>query len=200
MALVYGPPTRATLHLCVDMQRLFAPDGLWPVAWMTWALPRISAIAERFAERTIFTRFMPPVRPEEMPGTWQRYYQHWRDVTRERIAPELLDLIPQLAAFAPPAVVIDKPAYSAFTAPALRDELARRHCDGLVITGGETDVCVLATVLGAVDHGYRVILPLDAVCSSSDEGHDDLTDFYQRRLNYQIETVSTEELLQVWER
>ena len=34
-------------------------------------------------------------------------------------------------------------------------------------------MCVLATVIGAVDHGYRVIVVVtDAVCSSSDEGHD----------------------------
>jgi nicotinamidase-related amidase len=200
MALIYGPPTAATVHLCVDMQRLFAPDGLWPTPWMAWALPRINAIAERFADRTIFTRFMPPESPEQMPGTWRHYYEHWRQATQEKIHPELLELMPALASLVPPAIVIDKPGYSAFTTPRLRGELVTRHCDGLVITGGETDICVLATVLSAVDHGYRVILPLDAVCSSSDEGHDDLVDLYKRRFTYQIETVSTEELLRVWEK
>ena len=39
-------------------------------------------------------------------------------------------------------------------------------------SGSETDVCVLATVLDAVDIGYRVIVVRDAICSSSDEGHD----------------------------
>jgi nicotinamidase-related amidase len=42
----------------------------------------------------------------------------------------------------------------------------------LVITGSETDVCVLATALDAVDRGYRVILIENAVCCSSDAGHD----------------------------
>ncbi len=41
-----------------------------------------------------------------------------------------------------------------------------------MVSGSETDVCVLATVLDAVDLGYRVIVVRDAVCSSSDEGHD----------------------------
>jgi nicotinamidase-related amidase len=31
---------------------------------------------------------------------------------------------------------------------------------------------VLATVLDAIDIGYRVIVVRDAVCSSSDEGHE----------------------------
>jgi nicotinamidase-related amidase len=38
----------------------------------------------------------------------------------------------------------------------------------MVITGTETDVCVLATVLGAIDFGYWVVLAIDALCSSSD--------------------------------
>ncbi len=41
--------------------------------------------------------------------------------------------------------------------------------DTLVITGGETDICALVTVPGAVDRGYRVVLATDAICSSADE-------------------------------
>ena len=51
----------------------------------------------------------------------------------------------------------------------------------MIVTGSETDVCVLATVLGAVDLGYRVIVVRDAVCSSSDEGHDALMTLYHQR-------------------
>ena len=32
-----------------------------------------------------------------------------------------------------------------------------------IVSGSETDVCVLATVLDAVDMGYRVIIARDAV-------------------------------------
>lgn len=52
---------------------------------------------------------------------------------------------------------------------------------GLIISGSETYVCVAATVLGAVDLGYRVILARDAVCSSSDAGHDALLKVYHQR-------------------
>jgi len=51
-----------------------------------------------------------------------------------------------------------------------------------------------------VDFGYRVILPADAVCSSSDQSHDDLMRLYSERFTYQIETVETEELLRAWQR
>jgi len=44
-------------------------------------------------------------------------------------------------------------------------------------------------VLGAVDHGYRVIVVTDAVCSSSDEGHDAMLKLYRERYSLQIEAV-----------
>ena len=82
----------------------------------------------------------------------------WRLTTRECLAPTQLELLPELARFVPPATVIEKSRYSAFAEPALAAHLIARGTDGLIVTGSETDVCVLATVLGAVDHGYRVIL------------------------------------------
>jgi nicotinamidase-related amidase len=56
--------------------------------------------------------------------------------------------------------------------------LRQREAAALIGSGSETDVCVLATVLDAVDIGYRVIVVRDAICSSSDEGHDMLVRLY----------------------
>ena len=78
--------------------------------------------------------------------------------------------------------------------------LRARSADTLIITGSETDVCVLATVLGAVDWGFRVIVVTDAICSSSDEGHDALLKVYRRRYGEQIETVEAETILSAWPR
>jgi nicotinamidase-related amidase len=68
----------------------------------------------------------------------------------------------------------------------------------LIISGSETDVCVLATVLAAVDHGYRVIIAQDALCSSSDNTHDALLELYRNRFDIQIELASCEEVLERW--
>jgi nicotinamidase-related amidase len=51
----------------------------------------------------------------------------------------------------------------------------------LIVTGAETDVCVLSTVLAAVDLGYRIIVVKDGLCSSADESHDALLGLYARR-------------------
>lgn len=192
------PLTVRSVHLCVDMQRLFTDEGPWPTPWMKRVLPNVVRIAERFPERTVFTRFIPPLRAEDMPGTWRRYYEKWRDTTRDTLNPGLLELVPPLAGLSPRATVIDKTRYSAFALTALSKYLQAREVDALVVTGSETDVCVLATVLGAVDRGYRVVLVTDAICSGSDEGHDCLLTIYRNRYSEQIETADTETVLSAW--
>jgi nicotinamidase-related amidase len=193
------PLTSRTVHLCVDMQRLFSTDGPWPTPWMERVLPVIAALAGRHPERTVFTRFIPPERATDMPGMWQRYYHKWKGATREHLDPTLLELLPPLAELCPPAIVVDKSRYSAFTQPQLLELLQGRSADGLIVTGSETDVCVLATVLSAVDLGYRVIVAEDAICSSSDQGHDALMQIYCQRYSEQIEVADAATILDRWE-
>ncbi|TIT56870.1 MAG: cysteine hydrolase, partial [Mesorhizobium sp.] len=88
--------------------------------------------------------------------------------------------------------------YSPWFEGHLRAFLNERDIDTLVITGGETDVCVLATVLGAIDFGYRVVLVTDALCSSSDATHDALLTVYHQRFAQQVETVEMETVLSNW--
>jgi len=92
-----------------------------------------------------------------MHGMWQRYYQRWRNTTQEHVDQQLLELMPPLARLVPPATAIDKTRYS-FVGSHLLAHLRDRQSDGLIVTGSETDVCVLSSVLGAVDLGYRVIV------------------------------------------
>ena len=183
------PLTPRTIHLCVDMQRIFSAEGPWPTPWMDRVLPVVTELASRHPEQTVFTRFIPPERATDMPGMWQRYYTRWKAATREQLDPALMELLAPLAKLCPPATTINKTRYSAFAEPQLLQHLQDRDADGLIVTGSETDVCVLATVLGAVDLGYRVIVVRDAVCSSSDQGHDALMTLYHQRYNEQIEEI-----------
>jgi nicotinamidase-related amidase len=196
--LVHGPLGEHVAHLCVDMQNIFAHGSAWSVPWFDRVLPQIVRIASRRPEDTIFTRFMPLDSPEQGQGTWRRYYERWADMTKSRLAPGQTDLVPELKRFAPPAAVVDKTVYSPWLTPDLDHLLAERGIDTVAVTGGETDVCVLGTVLGAVDRGFRVILVRDALCSSSDETHDASLALYHRRYGQQVEPVSTDELLQAW--
>jgi Isochorismatase family len=98
---------------------------------------------EPVSKRTVFTRFITSQSPGDVPGMWQRYYSRWRETTRESINPALLELLPPLSSLSPPATIIDKTKFSGFVEPQLLSHLQARDADGLVITGSETDVCVL---------------------------------------------------------
>jgi nicotinamidase-related amidase len=193
-----APLPRNTVHLCIDMQRLFAEETPWHTPWMERVLPVVEAIAARHAEHTIFTRFIPPAEPQEMTGSWRRYFERWEEMTTNRLDPNLVELVEPLRRLSPPAAVLDKRYYSPFHGTSLAGSLRQQGVDTLVITGAETDMCVLAAVLDAVDLGLRVILPVDALCSSSDETHEGLLRLYRTRFSEQIETTTAESVLSSW--
>lgn len=182
-------------HLCIDMQRMFNEETAWNVPWMASVSDQVEELAERFTAETVFTRFVPPRNASQMPGAWKTYYEKWEQMTLDHMPDELVDLVPRLRRFVPPARVFDKRTYSPWIEGRLHQALSRDGVDTLIITGGETDVCVLATVLGAIDLGYRIIIPRDAVCSGADTTHDSTLELLEKRFSVQIEVASTEELL-----
>ena len=115
---------------------------------------QVEQLVERAPERTIFTRFLPPENPEDAPGRWRAYYKKWSQVTRRQIDNRLIDLLAVLTRYAPPATIFGKAVYSAFGNPQLHQHLRERQIDTLIVSGSETDVCVLSSILAAVDYGY----------------------------------------------
>jgi nicotinamidase-related amidase len=190
------PPS--AIHLCVDMQLLYAGDTDWALPWMPRVLPRVVRLCEAVAARTVFTRFVPAERPGQGRGTWRRYYRRWASMTLQEIGRDRVRLVPELAGFAPPATVVDKPVYSPWLGSDLHARLRAGACDTLVVTGGETDMCVLATVLGAVDLGYRTVIGRDAICSSSDATHDAMLTLFHTRFGEQVEIATVAEILDLW--
>ena len=194
--LHFGPLGESWVHLCVDMQRMFAEQTEWHAPWMEKVLPEVVRLVEMGPERTVFTRFIPAKSADEVGGTWRRYYQRWAAMTRDRLGPGMIDLIPGLARFTPPARVLDKPIYSPWLGSSLHGELRRAGIDTVVISGAETEVCVMAAVIGAIDLGYRVVIATDAICSSADSTHDAMQKIYDSRFGMQVETAEVAEIVE----
>jgi nicotinamidase-related amidase len=197
-ALRYGPPGENAVHLCVDMQRMLSEETEWKMAWLERVLPNIATIAASHPEHTIFTRFIPAQKPGQGVGMWRHYYERWHSMTLDHLKPKMIDLVPDLAGYVPPARIFDKHVYSPWTGTDLHQKLRGTGIDTVIITGGETDVRVLGTVLGAIDWGFRVILVTDALCSLADETHYAMMDVYMNRFGEQVETVTTDTLLEAW--
>ena len=185
-------------HICVDMQAMFATETEWHAPWLVNVLPAVEAIVAQRPARTVFTRFIPPQTPEQAHGAWKSYYDRWRSMTRDRLSPDLIELVPALRRFVPPALVMDKAIYSPWLGTELHAYLRNHAIDTLVVSGGETDVCVLATVLGAIDLGYHVVLPEDAIFGSADQTHDAMLSIYNSRFGQQLTVCTTQDLLDDW--
>lgn len=78
----------------------------------------------------------------------------------ERIAPR------------PNEPVLNKLFASAFYGTALASMLASHGCDSVIVTGASTSGCVRATVVDALQHGYRPVVPREAVGDRNPAAHD----------------------------
>lgn len=68
--------------------------------------------------------------------------------------------------------VLSKLFASAFFGTALGSLLASHGCDTVVVTGASTSGCVRATAVDALQHGYRVLVPREAVADRAQGAHD----------------------------
>jgi len=173
-----------TMHVVIDMQRLFAEDTVWHTPSLHDILPNVLRLCAAFEARTLFAKFMLPETPDHAPGRWQAYYRRWSMLTGSAVDPACQDLVAPLAALAAPEVQVEKFTYSVFKAPGFAERLRAQGVERLVFSGVETDVCVLASVLVS-----------DAVGSSDPIAHRATLDHILARLPEQIDILSTDDIV-----
>lgn len=188
-----------TVHVAVDMQRLFAEDTAWRVPSFAEILPNVRRLAAHRPERTLYPRFITPATASAARGVWQSYYHRWPQVTDGRIPADQLDLVAALAELAPASARIDKDGFSSYSGPGFAPALDRLGARTMIVSGVETDICVLGTALVAVDQGLRVVIAVDAVTSSSLPGHRATLAHIFPRHEPMIELAATEAILAAWQ-
>jgi maleamate amidohydrolase len=72
----------------------------------------------------------------------------------------------------PDEPVLNKLFASAFFGTTLAAFLAAEGCDSLIVTGASTSGCIRATVVDAIQHGYRVVVPREAVGDRNPAAHE----------------------------
>ncbi|MDT4912084.1 MAG: hypothetical protein QOC66_1212 [Pseudonocardiales bacterium] len=151
-------------HLVViDMQHVFGdPDSEWFTPRFAAIVPRIAALAERYAPRVTFTRF---VAPREPVGAWRAYYERFPFALQPPDAP-LYELIDPFSRYAADAVAA--PAFGKW-GPALAERIGG---DDIVLAGVSTDCCVISTALPAADAGVHIRVVADACAGATDMSHE----------------------------
>jgi nicotinamidase-related amidase len=112
--------------------------------------------------------------------------------------PGLLEVIEELRPWA--HRLADKAGYSALANLEFRRVVNSGTDRCLILSGVETDVCVLATAMEAMDLGLRVILAVDAVTSSSATCHDLALRIVHERFDEQVEIATVDEIIAAWRR
>jgi maleamate amidohydrolase len=92
----------------------------------------------------------------------------------------------------PGEAVLNKLFASAFYGTALSSLLAAAGCDSLIVTGASTSGCVRATVVDAIQHGYRPVVPREAVGDRNPAAHE--ANLYDIDAKYG-DVVSTDEVV-----
>ena len=88
--------------------------------------------------------------------------------------------------------VLSKYFASAFFGTTLASLLGSAGCDTVVVTGASTSGCVRATALDAMQHGYRVVVPREAVGDRNRAAHE--ANLYDLDTKY-ADVVSVDEVL-----
>ncbi|MBI3824618.1 MAG: cysteine hydrolase [Candidatus Rokubacteria bacterium] len=174
---VLAPGPGRTALLVVDMQRGFLDPGeAMEVPAARQTVPVIRGLIELFRRRrlpVVFTEFVyspaapllvGELHPEHQPAAPGAPTGFGRPSSSclegSPSARTVADLAPL-----PGELVVAKRWYDGFAGTPLDGALRARGVTSLVVTGTMTDICVLATVIGAFNREYRVTVVEDGVAT-----------------------------------
>lgn len=170
-----APEPGRTALVVVDMQGGFLDPGeAMEVPPARDTVPAIQTLLALFRSRRMPVMFTEFVYSEEVPHLVGRLHPEHQPAKPG--APRgfglpsssclegtpSADTVPDLAP-RPGELVVRKRGYDAFAGTALDDALRARNVTSLVVAGTMTDICVLATVIGAFHRQYRVTVVEDGV-------------------------------------
>jgi nicotinamidase-related amidase len=170
-----SPEPGRTALVVVDMQRGFLDPGeAMEVPPARETVPAIQGLLALFRDRrmpVVFTEFVYSdgapllvgrLHPEHLPAKPGAPRGFGRPSSSCLEGTPSAETVPDLAP-RPGELIVRKRGYDAFAGTPLDAALRARNVTSLVVTGTMTDICVLATVIGAFHREYRVTVVEDGV-------------------------------------
>jgi nicotinamidase-related amidase len=169
-------PGRTAL-LVVDMQRGFLDAGaameVGPARAIVPTVAGLIALFRRARLPVVFSQFVyspaapllvGELHPEHRPAPRGAPTGFGRPSSSCLLGDPSVDVVAELAP-EPGELTIQKHWYDAFAGTVLDGTLRAQGVRSLVVTGTMTDICVLATVIGAFNREYRVTVVEDGVAT-----------------------------------
>jgi nicotinamidase-related amidase len=148
------------------------------------AIPKILTLIDAFVERRLprcFTKFELDADDPQFERFGDRY------CIRGTPGAEFIEAILPLQ-----GEVVSKTKHSAFFDTDLEDRLRRERCDGVVLAGLQTQICILTTAADAHHRGFDVVAASDGVISTRDEVRLEALEWIDK---YVGRTLSTEQIM-----
>jgi nicotinamidase-related amidase len=158
--------------LVIDMQIGFTAPEKSPLAGNLdshiAAINRLLPAARKAGAPVVFTvvGYDP-----QIPGDGGLWPEKAPTLLELKLGSDLVNLDPRLRRL-PDELLLVKKYASAFQGTPLAPTLVSRGVDTVVVTGCTTSGCVRATVMDALAHGFRPIVPEEAVGDRAQEPHD----------------------------
>ena len=124
-------------------------------------LERTGALLSAFREHDL-PRYFTTVAYEESYGDAGRFVEKVPALEELELGTDAVQVDERVAPVGDERVVLKKYA-SAFFGTDLETELTTNRVDTLVLAGVTTSGCIRATAVDSLQHGYRTIVPMDAV-------------------------------------
>lgn len=176
--------------LVIDVQNVYLAGQKWACVSIDAAMDNIRRLCASVRDTpVVMTRYIPFAEPQ---GVWADYNRVNAEVSGNAWLNELTDEMKSVARDCG-APVVDKPWYSAWKAPAVRERLA--DVDTVVVTGVVADCCVLSTVFDLIDAGKYVIYLRDAVSGVSTETEEATVTVLKGLAYVHLKILTTDEYL-----
>ena len=207
---VLAPEPGRTALIVVDMQRGFVDPGeAMEVPPARAMVPRVRSVVDGFRARrlpVVFTEFLYSQRVPLLVGALHPEHRPAPPGAARGFgvpSSSCLEGDPSAAtvealAPRPDELVIRKHWYDAFAGTPLDGALRARAISSLVVTGTMTDICVLATVIGAFNREYRVTVVEDCVATLWPEIQSATLDIIGRAFGRVVSAQDVLAMLKAW--
>jgi nicotinamidase-related amidase len=155
--------------LVVDLINAFTDPETDLGSDVTDVLQQTARLLAAFRDHDL-PRYFTTVAFEASYGDAGRFIEKVPALRELRVGTEAVEVDDRVAPEADERVVLKKYA-SAFFGTDLQTELTTNGVDTLVITGVTTSGCVRATAVDSLQHGYRTVVPADAVGDRAEGPH-----------------------------
>ncbi len=153
----------------VDLINAFTDPETGLGADVESVLDRTADLLAAFRERDL-PRYFTTVAFEESYGDAGIFIEKIPALEELRLGTEAVEVDERIEPVGGERVVLKKYA-SAFFGTDLSTELTTDRVDTLVVVGVTTSGCIRATAVDSLQHGYRTIVPADAVGDRAEEPH-----------------------------